>query len=470
MIKVMALSKDIKISHISVLFTLGILFWFLFPVPKELSIQAYHLLIIFVLTMVGIMFEVIPMCGTLFVSLLISSLTGTIDLKTNGFSGFMNMVPWLIFFILALSKSITQSTIGLRVAYFFMKLFGKNIIGLAYSISVTELTLATILPSNTARAASVGFPIVTSLSKYIGTTFKEASRGIGSFLTLVYTSSNALCSGMFLTAMISNAIIVDVADRNGVHLSWLTWVRYIAIPAGIILLVMPIILYVLLKPQNVDMNKIRQDASKKTQELGPFSKEEKIILYAFLGMLFMWIFADLTHISIMTTILLGISVFLFLGIFTVKDILSDYSTLNSVITIGILISYANCLGKYGAIDWLNNNVQNFVSIYPENMRLYALSIIYFFTHYFFSGEGSKIVALNLPFVLTGVALGIDKLDLIITLAAFSSFSTMLTHYANPAVIMMFSNGYVTAKKWMGIGLIISIITMTMWFILRNITL
>ena len=74
-----------------------------------------------------------------------------------------------------------------------MRIFGKNIIGLAYSISITETILSSILPSNTARAASVGFPIVTSLSEYIGSNVKNvSSKAEGAFLTLVYTRANSI--------------------------------------------------------------------------------------------------------------------------------------------------------------------------------------------------------------------------------------------------------------------------------------
>ncbi len=462
----MTIPKNIKSVHILFIIITSSLFWFLIPAPETLSYKAWHMLIIFVATMFGIMLEVIPLCGTLFLSLLCASLTGTIELKTQGFSGFTNIVPWLLFFVLALSKSITKSSIGLRIAYFFMKIFGKTIIGLAYSISFTELILATILPSNTARGVSVGLPIVTSLSQYIGHNIKNISeKTIGAFLTLVYTSANSICSGLFLTGMISNAIIADFAEKNGLYLSWIKWLSYTIVPGIIMLIAIPLILYWLTPPKIMKLGMIQQNASQKAKELGPLTSNEKCVLFVFLGMLIMWILADITGISIITTTLLGVCIFLILGIFSVKDILSDHSALSSVIMLGVLISYVNCMMDYGIIDWFNSKIGVILATCPQWGRFYILSIIYFLTHYFFSGEGARIIALNTPFVLTGIALGIDKVQIIMTLAVFSSLSDMLAHYTCPVSIMMFSNGYVSAKKWMSIGIIISIISMSIWFLI-----
>lgn len=460
----MPISKDIKVYHILCIILVVCCVWFFAPVPEGLSPKAWHMLLIFVSTMVGVMLEVVPLCGTLFLSLLTASLTGVIDLKTQGFTGFTNMVPWLLFFILALSKSITKSTIAPRIAYFFIRIFGKNVIGLAYSLSLTELTLSTILPSNTARGASVGFPVVSSLSKYISSTLHNISeKTIGSFLTLVYTSANSVCSGMFLTAMISNVLIADVAEKHGLSLPWLTWVSYTVVPCLLILLALPTVLYFLIKPKVMDLKSVQQDAIEKIKNLGKLTSNEKCVLYVFCGMLLMWILAEFTGISILTTTLIGIAIFLFLGIFTVKDILSDHSALSAVIMLGILISYVNCMLEYGVIDWVNLKVGGMLDFCPKGIRLYLLSCIYFLMHYFFSGEGSRIIALYGPFVATGLALGIDKTQLIMTLAVFSAFSDMLAHYTCPVSILMYSKGYVSVKKWMSIGIIISMISILIWF-------
>ncbi|MDR2074733.1 MAG: anion permease [Holosporales bacterium] len=461
-----SIHKDIKIVPLLLIVLCAAVIWFIVPSPTGLSVKAWHMLIIFAASMIGIMMDIIPLCGTLFLSLLFSALTGTIDIKTQGVSGFAAFVPWLIFFVVAMSKAITNSTISVRIAYFFIKTFGKNIIGLSYSLTLAELVLATILPSNTARGASIGLPLTTSLAKYIGSSVKGASeKDVGSFLSFVYVCSNSVCSAMFLTAMISNAIIADTAAKSGLSLNWISWLGYTCVPCLIILAIVPIVLYFLSPPRVMSMGMVQEAIRQKEKDLGPLSTNEKYVLCVFGGMLLMWILADVIRIDIMTTTIMGLCIFLLLGIFKVKDVLGDSAILNPVITIGILISYANCLSEFGVIDWFNNEIKGVVELCPDYLKLHALSIVYFLTHYFFSGEGSRIIALNLPFVLTGLSLGIDKTSLITTLAVFSSFSDMLAHYTCPASILLFSNGYMTAGKRMGIGIVISAIMITLWFML-----
>jgi DASS family divalent anion:Na+ symporter len=457
--------NEIKVRLVSIILLAASFFWLVFPVPSGLSAKAWHMLIIFVATMVGIMSSAVSLCGTLFFSLLFASLTGTIDFKTNGLTGFSNIVPWLLFFISAFSKSISNSSIGHRIAYFFVELFGKTTLGLAYSISATEMILATILPSNTARSASVGLPVITSLAKYISSDIRNVSeKNIGAFLSIVYTSANAICSGMFLTGMISNTIVADIAAEHGLRLTWLSWARYMFVPCTIILLILPFVLFFLLPPKITRLENIQQKARTNAAQLGPLSSGEKYTIAIFCCMLIMWILADVIGISVLTTTLLGVCILMLLRVLSLKDILSDPSIWNSVITLGVLISYANCMTDYGTINWFHEKIELFVSACPEQMRLLVLSTIYFATHYFFSGEGARIIALNLPFVLTGLSLGIDKFQLIITLAAFGTFSDMLAHYTCPASILMFGPGYITASKWMKVGGIVSAISIAVWFL------
>jgi len=443
--------------------------WFIFPCPSGLSLKAWHMIIIFVFSMASIMMEVASSFTVLLISLLVSSLTSTIEIK-QGFTGFTNIVPWLLFLVLSLARSITKSTIGIRIAYMFMRLFGKGILGLSYSITLTELFVAPILPSNTARAASIGFPLVSSLSKHISSNVAGISeKSVGGYFTILYAYSSAICSGMFLTGMISNALIAGAAEKLGVKLTWISWAQYTAVPCLIILAILPFVLRILCNPKVKDLGNIREVASKNYKDLGGLTQKEKLVIYVFVMMLVMWIFAEYIGISVMTTALLGVCVFLLLGIIDIKEMLSCNSTFNSVLTLGLLISYVDRLIEFGAISWFNNIISHSITVDNPMIALCILSTLYFFAHYFFSGEGARIVALYTPFLLTGIALGIDKIHLIMTLAVFSSFSDVLTHYSCPVSMTMFSAGYVSVKKWMTTGFIVACIIIPIWFLYNFIT-
>jgi DASS family divalent anion:Na+ symporter len=459
-----ALSKEINVCKLGGIVVGAFALWVLTPMPSGLTPQAWHMLILFVATMLGIIIEAMPMIGVLFLSLLVASVTGTVNLKTHGFVGFSNIVPWVLFFVISLAKTITDSTIGPRIAYFFMKIFGRNALGLAYSISISEFVLSLILPSNTARSACLGYPIVNSLSKYMGETLgKKYEVAIGGFLGFTYACATSICSAMFLTGMVSNALILDNADKYGFHITWMDWLGYAFVPGLILLIICPIILRFLMPTGKVDLEAVRKEAVVKSKELGSLSSTERKVLIVFGIMLVMWVMADVIGVSVLTTSVLGLCVFVFLDVLKINNILGDHLTIKTFMMMGILISYSNCLFEYGVIEWFNNGMAPFIESFSASSRLYILAIMYYLGHYFFSGEGSYISAINIPFIVAGLSLGIDKPVLIMTLAVLSSYSAVLSPYAGPAMILIHGLGYISTSRWMFLGLVISVVLVFVWF-------
>jgi len=459
----LTINKEIKLFRLIAILSSATLAWILLEPIAGLSDKALHMIIIFIATMIGVMLEVCSTVAFLLMSMLIANLTGTIEVK-EGFCGFSNIVPWLLFLVLSLSTAITKTSLGMRLAYIFMKFFGKGINGLSYSIILTELFVAPVLPSNTARAASVGYPLVTSLSKYISANVKNVTeKSIGSYLSLLYSSSNAVCSSLFLTAMISNAIILEVMSENNIHMTWLAWTKFAIIPGLLILAAIPFIVRIFCPQKTSDLGDIQTKAKTNYALLGKLSKDEKCIITTFGIMLIMWIFAEIIHVPVLVTTLLGLCIFYSLGIVNIRDILSNHGTFNAVITLSIIISYVNCLSAFGAIDWFNKIITDSIGNFSPFVAFFVLSVIYFFAHYFFTGEGSRIIALYSSFLSIGMSFGIDKTIVAMTLAVFSSMSSILTHYSGPVAILMFSTGYVSPKKWFANGTTLALFIMCIWF-------
>ena len=457
-------NKNIKFFRLLIVTVLGFLAWMTFSPLPGLSEKGLHMIILFIVSMAGIMLEITRPVAFLLLTMLIATLTKTIGIK-QCFSGFCSIVPWLLFLVLSLARVITKTTLGIRLAYIFMKYFGKGILGLSYSIILTEFFIAPVLPSNTARGASVGLPLVTSISSYIASHKKGISeKRIGSYLSILYAYSNSICSALFITAMISNALILEGMASIDLSISWIFWFKFMILPCSILLFILPFVVKLILNPKITDLGDIRSQAMKNYNELGPLSEQEKFILIVFGIMLIMWILADVIGVPVMVTTLLGVCLFMFTGILDIKEMMSCYSTFNAVLLLGILISYVNCLSDLGAINWFTSVISNSISGFSTNISFLLLAIIYFFAHYFFTGEGARITALYVPFLATGLALGIDKIIVAMTLAAFSSMSDVIANYTCPVALTMFSSGYVTAKKWFMCGFIFAILSITIWFL------
>ena len=158
--------KDAKLMPLLATVLVGVAIWFI-PAPEGVDIKAWRLLAIFVATIVGIIAKPLPMGAVAVLGLMATALTGTLTIRET-LSGFGNSVIWLIVIAFFISRGFIKTGLGARIAYLFMAAVGKKSLGLAYGLVATDLVLAPAIPSNTARAGGVIFPILRSIAKSYG--------------------------------------------------------------------------------------------------------------------------------------------------------------------------------------------------------------------------------------------------------------------------------------------------------------
>ena len=127
----------------------GVIIWFI-PPPEGVKQEAWHLLAIFVATVVGFIAKPLPMGAVAIIGIMMTALTGTLGIS-DALSGFGNTVIWLVGAAFFISRAVIKTGLGARIAYQFMKLLGKKTLGLSYGLGFADLVLAPAMPSNTAR-------------------------------------------------------------------------------------------------------------------------------------------------------------------------------------------------------------------------------------------------------------------------------------------------------------------------------
>ena len=208
----------------------GVVIWFI-PAPAGLEAQAWHMFAIFVATIVALIIKPMPMGAIAIVAIALCVLTGVTSLS-DGLSGFSNSTIWLIVIAFFISRGFIKTGLGSRIAYLFVEKFGKKTLGLSYALTVTDLVLAPAMPSNTARAGGIVFPLVQSLSN----TFKSrpddgTANRIGSFLHLTAYQVDMVTSAMFMTSMAANPLIVQLAaEAAGIEINWVGWIMASIVP------------------------------------------------------------------------------------------------------------------------------------------------------------------------------------------------------------------------------------------------
>lgn len=118
--------KKPEVRFIPLIITIaaGIIIWFI-PVPAGLHPKAWHLFAIFVATIIGFISKPLPMGSIAIFALAVTALTGTLSIEET-LSGFGNKTIWLIVIAFFISRGFIKTGLGARIAYMFVRVFGKK--------------------------------------------------------------------------------------------------------------------------------------------------------------------------------------------------------------------------------------------------------------------------------------------------------------------------------------------------------
>ena len=148
-----------------------------------------------------------------------TALSGTLTIN-QALSGFGNSTIWLIVVAFFISRGFIKTGLGSRIAYLFMAALGKKTLGLSYGLIATDLVLAPAIPSNTARAGGIVFPLVRASARAFGSGPDDGTaHRIGAFLIQAAFQGNVVTSAMFLTAMAANPLAAKLAPGKCTSIS-----------------------------------------------------------------------------------------------------------------------------------------------------------------------------------------------------------------------------------------------------------
>lgn len=441
---------------------IGLVLWFI-PTPSELEEEAWHLFSIFVATIVALVIKPVPMGSTAILALTVIVLTKTLTLEES-LSGFQNTTIWLIVIAFFISRGFIKTGLGTRIAYIFVRLFGKRTLGLSYSMLFSDLILAPAMPSNTARAGGIIFPIIGSLSEtYESRVGDGTERRVGAFLTKVAFQGDMITSAMFVTAMAANPLAVQITqDITGETITWGGWALAAIVPGLISLFIIPLVIYKLYPPELKETPKAPEIAVQKLNEMGPLKKEEKYMIGVFLLLLTLWIFGARFGLSATTSAFVGLCVLLLTQVLTWSDIKKEQGAWDTLVWFAVLVMMATYLNELGMIPWFSGLMQESASQLSWLSALIVLSIVYFYSHYFFASNTAHVSAMYAAFLSVIVAAGAPPLLSALILAFFSNLFGCLTHYGAGPAPVFFGSGYVSQQKWWMLGFIISIIHIIVW--------
>ncbi|WP_086243631.1 DASS family sodium-coupled anion symporter [Campylobacter devanensis] len=387
----------------------------------------------------------------------------------DALSGFSNALIWLIVISIIVAKGIIKTGLGERLAYYFISIFGKKTLGIAYSIALSETILAPVTPSNTARAGAIINPIVQAISKSFKSTPEDGTQNkIGTYLSLVNFQANPISSAMFITATAPNPLVVDLvakATNLDISISWIQWALGMFVPGILAMMIMPLVIYFLSPPEIKSTPNARAFAKEKLAQLGAMRRDEKIMFGVFLFLLILWAgaFGFLFGITLNATTIafLGLSIVLVTGVLSFDEILAQKAAWNTLVWFSALVMMATMLGKLEVTTFLASNLQQLalnLGLGEISIMLF-LSVAFLYSHYFFASTTAHISAMFFVFYSAGLALGAPPLLYAFIMITAGNVMMGITHYATGTAPVIFGTNYVSLKKWWGIGFVMSVVNM-----------
>jgi DASS family divalent anion:Na+ symporter len=296
-------------------------------------------------------------------------------------------------------------------------------------------------------------------------TGKSHDPRMGAFLTLCAYQSMGITSAMFLTAMAGNPMIASLAAENAAPISWITWAVAAIVPGLISLAVLPYFVFRFWPPSIRQTPHVKTMAREKLSQMGPMSREEKIVAGTMILLIVLWIYGHLVGMKETVAAMAGVSLLLLTGILKWKDILEEQSAWDTLIWFASLMILASQLNKTGFSTWFSHSIVGQVEGFHWGWGFMLIVLFYFYSHYFFASAVAHIGAMYAPFLLVAILIGTPPQLAALVLAFVSNLNVGLTHYGSGSAPVLFSAGYVTVKEWWQVGFFFSLILLLIWTII-----
>ena len=136
----------------------------LMPPPAEITPRSWRLLAIFVATIIGLIAQPLPGGAMVLLGVAALALLGVMPVG-QALAGYGDPVVWLVLAAFFMSRGMIKTGLGKRIAFLFIRAIGRRSLGLGYALIITDVLLATFIPSTGARSGGIIFPLPRASQK-----------------------------------------------------------------------------------------------------------------------------------------------------------------------------------------------------------------------------------------------------------------------------------------------------------------
>ncbi len=439
-----------------------LVFIYLIPRPAAIQPAAWRLTGIFLATIAGLILEPIPGGALVLIAVTLSTLVGGLSVE-SALAGYGDSTVWLVMAAFFISRALIKTGLARRIALFFVRLFGKSSLGVCYALSMSDMVLASIIPSSAARSGGVILPIVRSIAELYESRPGATAMLLGSFLMTAVYQGVCVGTAMFFTGQASNPLAARIATETfHFPVTWLSWFVAGLVPGLCSFALVPPLVMRLNPPTVRRTPEAAAFASRELIAMGPMNAGEKIVLAVFVSVCGLWITSPFHKLDIAVSAMVGSCALLLSGVLSWEDVKSERAAWDIFIWYGGLLRLGKALGEIGVTAEFARGVSSLLGG-AGWVALFAFALlIYFYAHYGFASITAHILAMYPAFLAVLLAKGAPVGLAVYAFACFANLAAGLTNYGTTPAPMFFAQEYVSLRKWWSVGFVVSLANLAIW--------
>lgn len=435
---------------------------YLIPRPEAVKPEGWRLTGVFAAMVAGLMAQPIAVGALVLMAITAAILVGGLT-PAQALGGYGDPTVWLVQAAFFISRSLINTGLARRIALFFVRSFGRNSLGVSYALGCTDMVLAMVIPSNGARSGGVTLPVVRSIAELYGSTPGETSQRLGAFLMVSVYQAVCISSAMFFTGQASNPLAAQMASQfGGYQVTWTSWFMAGLVPGIASMLVVPWLVMKLYPPEIKRTPEAAQFARDKLREMGPMSRDERVLLAVFAGVCGLWVTSSIHGLDVTVSALIGSLVLLVTGVLKWDDVIAERTAWDIFIWYGGLLQLGKSLNATGVTNEIAKGFGGLLGGLEWPIVLGVTLLVYFYSHYGFASITAHLLSMYPAFLAVLVAKGAPIGLLVYGFACFTNLSAGLTNYGTTPAPMFFAQGYVPFKTWWRVGFVVSLANLAIW--------
>ena len=432
------------------------------PRPEGVSPQGWRVAAVFAATISGFLLRPVPSAVVVLTALTALVVMGGVPMA-RALGGYGSPTVWLVGIAMLMSRPVKDTGLARRIALLFVRRFGGTSLGVAYSLTFSDIILAAGIPSITARSGGIMLPIARGIAHLYESKPGATADLLGKFLMLSLYQSSAVACAMFITGQASNVLVGRLAQQQtGTAVTASSWFLSALAPGLACAFLIPWLVHRITRPQITKTPSASEYARKELIAMGPVRGAEAITLAVFSTVALLWLTTAWHGLDVTLVALGGLAALLLSGVYAWRDALQENGAWDTFVWYGGIFTLGELLNETGVPKALAASVGANLSNIPWFAALVLTMALFYYMHYGFASVSAELLALFIPFLAMLVALGVPSRVAIYGLACMPNLSAGLTHYSTTIGPIVLAENYVTLKLWWRVGIYASFVNLAVW--------